>query len=321
MLRVVDFIEPYLMRCTTGKRLSPNTVRVYKMDLYQYKSYLEKTKSLSLSPDEITKHMLQEYISYMNEKFAVKTVKRKIASLRGFFSYLEDEGYIEINPFLRLHLRIKEPRTLPKVMNLDEMRNILKAVYSNTIELSYDTRNNGKGFIADFLHYRDIFVVELLFASGIRVQELCNIKLKDIDFVNFFVRILGKGDKERKVYFGNPAVIAAFSAYTQYKEYAGFKSEYLFLNKFGQKLSTQAVRNLISKYTRLAGIEKNVTPHVFRHTFATLLLEEGVDVKFIQEFLGHSSISTTQIYIHVSDQKGREILKNKHPRRRINFSL
>ena len=163
--------------------------------------------------------------------------------------------------------------------------------------------------------------MELLFASGIRVQELCNIKLKDIDFVNFFVRILGKGDKERKVYFGNPAVIAAFSAYTQYKEYAGFKSEYLFLNKFGQKLSTQAVRNLISKYTRLAGIEKNVTPHVFRHTFATLLLEEGVDVKFIQEFLGHSSISTTQIYIHVSDQKGREILKNKHPRRRINFSL
>lgn len=317
MNTVIDFIEPYLNRCQNEKRLSKDTVKAYRLDLYQYRDYLYEMKMKSLKPGQVTKRMIQEYIMYLNEKFAAKTVKRKIASLRGFFSYLEDEDLFDINPFLRLHLRIKEPHTLPRVMNLDDIDKILRAVYANRIELSYDTYDKGRGHLANFLHYRDVLVIEMLFASGVRVQELCNIKKDDMDFVNYTIKILGKGDKERKVYFGNSAVLAALAKYMQHKKIVGFNSDYLFVNKFGQKLSPQAVRNLVTKYTHIAGIDKNVTPHVFRHTFATLLLEEGVDVKFIQEFLGHSSISTTQIYLHISEQKGREILAEKHPRSKL----
>lgn len=317
MKLVIDFIEPYLKRCQNEKRLSYDTVKAYRLDLYQYKDYLHEIKKEKLRPKDVTKKMIQEYIVYLNEKFAVKTVKRKLASLRGFFSYLEDEDVIEINPFLRLHLRIKEPKTLPKSMNLDDIERILKAVYTNKIELSYDTFEKGRGNLADFLHYRDILVLELLFASGVRVKELCNIRKSDIDFSTYTMRIVGKGDKERKVYFGNYAVLLVVARYVQHKKLVGFESEYFLVNKFGNKLSTQAVRNLVSKYKRIAGIDKKVTPHVFRHTFATLLLEEGVDVKFIQEFLGHSSISTTQIYLHISEQKGREVLAERHPRSKI----
>lgn len=314
---VIDYIEPYLDRCRNERRLSRETVRAYRLDLYQYRDYLKEMKQETIRPGEVTKRMIQEYIVYLNDGFSAKTVKRKLASLRGYFSYLEDEDLFEINPFLRLHLRIKEPQTLPRVMNLEDISRILKAVYTNRIELSYDTYEKGRGHLSDFLHYRDVLVLEMLFASGVRVQELCNIRKEDMDFVNYTIRILGKGSKERKVYFGNPAVLSAFARYVKYREMAGYTSDYVFINKFGEKLSPQAVRNLVTKYTKIAGIDKNITPHVFRHTFATLLLEEGVDVKFIQEFLGHSSISTTQIYLRISEEKGREILANKHPRNKL----
>lgn len=317
MKHLINYIEPYLNLCENEKRLSKDTIKAYKLDLHQYRSYLYEIKKEKIRPSEVTKKMIQEYVVYLNEKFAVKTVKRKLASLRGFFSYLEDEDIIDINPFLRLHLRIKEPKRLPKTMSLEDVERILKAVYTNKIDLSYDTIEKGRGHLSEFLHYRDILVLELLFASGVRVKELCNIKKSDIDFSTYTMRILGKGDKERKVYFGNYAILLVMAKYIQHKKLVNYDNEYFLLNKFGEKLSTQAVRNLVAKYKKIAGIDKKVTPHVFRHTFATLLLEEGVDVKFIQEFLGHSSISTTQIYLHISEQKGREVLAERHPRSKI----
>jgi len=157
-------------------------------------------------------------------------------------------------------------------------------------------------------------VVELLFATGIRISELCSLKPTDIDFESNSILIYGKGAKERILQIGNPEVLSALLLYQE-----TFKTDieicgYFFVNRLQQKLSDQSVRFMINRYAKLANIEQHLTPHMFRHSFATLLLEQDVDIRYIQRILGHSSISTTEIYTHVSNVKQKDILFNKHPR-------
>ena len=161
---------------------------------------------------------------------------------------------------------------------------------------------------------RDIAVIELLFATGMRISELCSLKPSDLDLENNTVLIYGKGAKERILQLGNPDVLSALISYQD-----TFKNEinycgYFFVNKLKHKLSDQSVRFMIKHYAELTGIEQHITPHMFRHSFATLLLEQDVDIRYIQKMLGHSSISTTEIYTHVSNNKQKDILINKHPR-------
>ncbi len=164
---------------------------------------------------------------------------------------------------------------------------------------------------------RDIAVLELLFATGMRVSELCSISTETINMNNGTIRIYGKGAKERIIQIGNPDVRAAVKRY-----YVAFSEQiqgtgWLFVNRQGNHLSDHSVRNMINGYATRAGIEQHITPHMFRHSFATLLLEEDVDIRYIQQLLGHSSITTTQIYTHVTSKKQRDILTTKHPRNKI----
>lgn len=294
--------DRYLHHCLCTKRLSDLTVSAYEIDLHQFLEFLESRYPDHTCGSTISKTILQEYILFMNDHYKVPTVKRKVASLKGFFNWLADEEIVETSPFLQIHLHMKEPKRLPNVLTFREMNRILKAAY------------NDKTSISDFLYYRDIAILEVLFETGLRVHELCNLKYSDCDFRSHTFRIIGKGNKERKVYLTNPDSIIAFENYIRTVRKYHIKSEYIFLSKYSSPLSTQAVRILVDKYTKLAGIKRHITPHAFRHTFASLLLDNGVELKYIQEFLGHSSITTTQIYLHLRESTSKKILKNKHPR-------
>ena len=178
---------------------------------------------------------------------------------------------------------------------------------ANTKVHSYSYRTN----------LRDIAVLELLFATGMRVSELCSIAADSIDLSSGEIRIYGKGAKERIIQIGNPDVRTAVERYYEAFSNQIQETGWLFVNRLGNQLSDQSVRNMINSYVVQAGLEQHITPHMFRHSFATLLLEEDVDIRYIQQLLGHSSITTTQIYTHVTSKKQRDILTEKHPRNRI----
>lgn len=218
---------------------------------------------------------------------------------------------MEQNPFSKLRVKLHEPFLLPRTIPLTNIDLILQCAYktrdANTSKQSYSYKSN----------LRDIAVLELLFATGMRVSELCSISTETIDMNDGTIRIYGKGAKERIIQIGNPDVRAAVEQY-----YEAFSEQiqgtgWLFVNRLGNHLSDQSVRNMVNGYATRAGIEQHITPHMFRHSFATLLLEEDVDIRYIQQLLGHSSITTTQIYTHVTSKKQRDILATKHPRNKI----
>lgn len=298
-------IENYMQHCRFEKGLSEKTLKAYHIDLSQFSSWLNKPLV------NCNKENMQKYLSMLYAQYKVKSVKRKIASLKAFYNYLEEENIIEQSPFSKLRVKLHEPFLLPKTIPLTSIDLILqyayKEKYSNIRAESYSYKSS----------LRDIAVLELLFATGIRVSELCSISAESINLNDGVIRIYGKGARERIIQIGNPDVQAALQSYYEVFSVQIQKTGWLFVNRLGNQLSDQSVRNMINKYVSRAGIEQHITPHMFRHSFATLLLEEDVDIRYIQHLLGHSSITTTQIYTHVTSKKQRDILITKHPRNKI----
>lgn len=297
-------VSHYIDHCRFQKGLSPQTLKAYQIDLNQFIAFVP------VSDNGYTKENVQAYIAYLHSKYKVKSVKRKIATLKAFFSYLEFEELIDRNPFRKMQIRLHEPFLLPRTIPLSSIDAILQCAYHQ--------KSLPKNSLYQYRSaQRDIAVLELLFASGMRVSELCSLQPSSVDLANGTIKIYGKGAKERIIQIGNTAVLAALSAYYQAFSEEITKSGWFFTNRLGAQLSDQSVRLLIQKYTTIAGIEQHITPHMFRHSFATLLLEEDVDIRYIQQLLGHSSITTTQIYTHVTSRKQRDILTTKHPRNKI----
>lgn len=298
-----DYIDEYLEYCQYRKRLDTKTLKAYRIDLKQYGSF---SSDLSVC---LCKNNLDQYITSLHKQYKPKTVKRKIASLKAFFHYLVYRELLSENPFLRLDIHFREAKLLPKTIPFHSIQTFLSTLYSQK-ELAQTKYQ---------LHccIRDIAVIELLFATGMRISELCSLKPSDIDMKSHNILIYGKGAKERIIQIENPEVISAINLYQK-----TFKDNielcgYFFINRLQNKLSEQSVRFMINRYAELAGISQHITPHMFRHTFATLLLEQDVDIRYIQRMLGHSSISTTEIYTHVSNTKQKDILVHKHPRNSI----
>ena len=295
-----DYVAEYIEYCEYRKRLDRKTLKAYRIDLKQYMDYLQNISEF------YSKDNLDQYITHLHKQYKPKTVKRKIASLKAFFHYMEYKEILSENPFARLDIRFREAKLLPKTIPFHIIQTFLSTIYRQKEQAvsEYQLR----------CCIRDIAVIELLFATGIRISELCSLRPSDIDFVSNNLLIYGKGAKERILQIGNPEVLSALSLY-----HKTFKSDidacgYFFVNRLQKKLSDQSVRYMITHYAKLAGIEQHLTPHMFRHSFATLLLEQDVDIRYIQRMLGHSSISTTEIYTHVSNVKQKDILLNKHPR-------
>lgn len=300
-------IEDFLFHCKYEKNLDFKTIKAYQIDLDQFIFFVEKNFAEVTSISEIKKELIKEYIKHLS-CFKPKTCKRKVASLKAWVNFFEYENDEYINPFRKIKIKIKESQILPVVMSLNEIKKIFNSVYS-------DYNNTYKTIYQRKTQIRNIAIIELLFATGIRVSELCSLKCDDIDLKVGSIRVFGKGRKERIIHLCQKDVLFALRNYK--KEFN--PETFFFKNRLGNQLSSQSVRLLIKDFAKQSKIDKKITPHTFRHTFATLLLEEDVDIKYIQNILGHSSISTTQIYTHVNIKKQKQILTTKHPRKKLSF--
>ena len=307
MKNLQDIIKDYLTFCRSQKRLDSKTLKAYSIDLKQFAAFL--TPNYVNNVSLINREVLENFIAFLHNSYKPKTVKRKLASLKAFFHFLEYRDFIEINPFNKMQIRFREPLLLPKTIPLHTIELFLSIIYSSHANAKTDFQKRQTA--------RDIAVIELLFATGMRISELCSLKYKDIDLYDRVVRIYGKGAKERQLQICNDCVISALENYICIYQTTPKDDNYFFINTSGTRMSEQSVRNMIVKYCNLAGISQHITPHMFRHSFATLLLEEDVDIRYIQEMLGHSSINVTEIYTHVSMAKQKNILMTKHPRRNM----
>ncbi|MCY8232821.1 site-specific tyrosine recombinase XerD [Priestia endophytica] len=292
-------IEDFIHYLVVERGLAPNTIESYKRDLVKYAEYLKKVETVS-SFEEVTREHIIAFMRYMMENGkSSKTIARHVASIRSFHQFLLREHIVDKDPSVHIETPQVE-RTLPKVLSPDEVEALLTAPDEST--------PFGK---------REKAMLELLYATGIRVTELMNLNVEDVHMTMGFVRCIGKGDKERIVPMGK----MASEALQKYIEESrpkllkrNQKEEALFLNHHGRRLTRQGFWKILKKLALSAQIEKELTPHTLRHSFATHLLENGADLRAVQEMLGHADISTTQIYTHVTKKRLKDVYNEFHPR-------
>lgn len=297
-----DRVAVYLEYCSGRKRLDEKTLKAYRIDLRQFFDFC--------GCGDPGKGEIEAYITDLHRRYKQKTVKRKLASVKAFYSYLEEEEIISETPFRRIKARFREAVVLPRIIPRGEIERLLNCMYASGRTRSAKERR---------CWLRDIAVVEMFFATGARVYEISNIRKKCVDLETGLLRIDGKGDKERYVQIGSSDVLDILRRYYAENMEAIERCGSFFVNNRGDRFTEQSIRIMLRKYARRAGIRRKITPHMFRHSLATYLIEEGVDISCIQQIFGHSSIRTTQIYIHVAAGKQAEILKDMHPRRKMHI--
>lgn len=300
-MKTQEEVSNYLEYCKFRKELDEKTLKAYRIDLRQYFEFFDGK--------EPEKTGIEKYITDLHKKYKQKTIKRKIASVKAFYNYLEEEELIAESPFRKIKVKFKETIVLPRIIPREEIEKLLNCMYS----YSQGTEMEDKYLL------RDLAVVEVFFATGARVYEISNIKAECIDLTTGLIRFMGKGGKERYVQIGEPDVLELLKRYYKVSKDSIDRSGYFFTNQRGERFTEQSIRLMLRKYVKQAGIKRHITPHMFRHSFATYLIEEGVDVSCVQQILGHSSIKTTQIYIHIAAKKQAEILRSRHPRNQMNI--
>ena len=290
-------IDEFLNYLASQKNYSLNTSKNYEIDILEFKEYLNKTSAnyLKVDYDFIKGYLMELY----DRKLSRNSVARKLSSLRSFYKYLFNNNLINTNPFKYVSTPKKEKR-LPKYLGVEELEIIFEIPNINTP-----------------LGQRDRLILEILYATGIRVSELVNIKVSDIDFYKREIVILGKGNKERIDPFGDYCadIINMFLGDGRRKilEKHHTTCEYLIVNEHGRKITTRGVEKIIDNIVKKASLKKHVSPHMIRHSFATHLLNEGCDIRTVQELLGHESLESTQIYTHVSNERLRSVYLKCHP--------
>lgn len=306
MVKLQQEIQSYIQDCRYRKELNPKTLKAYQIDLGQFMQFLAEKKCVA------DKEGITAYLFHLHDTYKQKTTKRKIASLKAFFNYLEYEEKIESNPMNRVRVKFKEERVLPRSVPYEIIEQLLAVMHSRC------EQEKGKEKLCwHTIRVRNLAIVELLFMTGIRISELCDLRQEDINLTEGIIRVYGKGAKERVIPIGNQEVLALLREYDECIQREN--RQYFFLNRYGEWVSPQAIRLMIKKNVKTAKIQMHITPHMFRHSFATLLLEQDVDIRIIQNLLGHSSIVTTQIYTHVAAEKKRHVLEEKHPRNHMQF--
>ena len=284
-------ISTYLDYCKTHKRLSSHTIRAYKNDLMQfYNSDYDNVES---------------YIEQLTQSnIKTNTLRRKIACMKVFYNYLKYQNIIEENPFNQLRFQFRTEKVLPKTIPYD----ILKSIFSYLEQRVVISKTDYQKQHAE----RNLLIISLLLSTGIRISELCHIHLKDINLSNKTLHIIGKGKKERILFLGDQKTFNLLETYIN--KTRNESNDFLFTGKHSLKpLSEQSVRLVIKRIVEQNNFSRTITPHMFRHSFATMLLDSDVDIRYIQQILGHSSIAITQIYTHVSHSKQKEILSSFNP--------
>jgi integrase/recombinase XerD len=292
-----DHLQSFMHYLTVEKGLSKNTLESYKRDLKQFITYLKQ-----IHPGKIEETSRQNIVSYLMglrvQGKATSTISRNMASIRAFYQFLIKDQIITSDPSIHLETP-KIERRLPKVLSIAEVEELLQTPQSSTS-----------------FGQRDRAMLELLYATGIRVSELISLTIEDVHLQMGFVKCLGKGSKERIIPLGRVA-IQSLEQYIQVGRHRlnkSKRSKALFLNHHGNPISRQGFWKIIKKHAKDAGINKEITPHTVRHSFATHLLENGADLRSVQEMLGHSDISTTQIYTHVTKTRLKDVYSKAHPR-------
>ena len=305
MNRLETLIASYMKNCESIKKLDKKTLKAYRIDLKQFQTFM-----LAYTNFE-DKNAINDYISSLHEQYKPRTTKRKIAALKAFFHYLTYEEHITANPFDKINVKFREPQILPRTIPESTIATFISMMYKQKSLASTTYQYNAV--------LRDITIIELLFSTGVRISELCALRIQQVDLISYKIIIYGKGSKERLIQIGNDDVKKMVDEY-----YTAFQTDitatgWFFINRLHQRYSEQSVRAMIVKYLNLAMIDMHITPHMFRHSFATLLLEADVDIRYIQKMLGHRSIKTTEIYTSVSMAKQNNILATKHPRNFMNL--
>ena len=322
---LVMYVDKFLYYEEVILGKSFNTIRGYRRDLLQFMEYLEEYEEIH-NFEEIEMMTFRSFIAYLNspkrleevekndknvksienmensdkksklKPVSKRSINRKISALRTFFKYLQEIKVIETNKASYINVP-KFEKELPNVINRDDLNNLRHVI--NTEKIT---------------GIRDRLIIELLYSSGLRSIELINLSEFMIDIEEREIRVVGKGDKERITFFSENAKKWLIKYIEEKKkQYANYTREVLIVNSKGKKLTTRSLRRLISAHAHEAGIEKEITPHVFRHSFAMELLNNGVDIRYLQELLGHSSIAATQVYTHVSKAFLRDIYMSTHP--------
>jgi len=292
-----EHIRSYLHYITLEKNLSENTVLSYKLNLNRYLDYLESKRIKDA--DEIKEETITEFLRTLSELLlSANSISQNISAIKGFHKFLFGDGLVKNDPTQNL-TKPKIRKSLPEVLTQDEVDLILKQP---------DTSGR--------LGLRDRAILETMYATGMRVSEALTVKQSDINFSDGFVRVFGKGSKERLIPIGRSAIswIKKYQSDVRVNLAKENSKEVLFLNARGKPMSRMAIWDIVNKYTRMARIDKSVHPHTFRHSFATHLLEGGADLRAVQEMLGHSDISTTEIYTHIDREYLKEVHRTFHPR-------
>lgn len=291
-MNLEDIKNDYLRYLLIDKNYSKNTINSYNIDLEKFTLYFKNKKIENISSND-----LKEYIKYLNnQNLNEKSISRNISCLKSFYKYLIIEKIVKNNITDALYMP-KLQKSLPNILSPDEVDKLLN------IELT------------DAFSYRNKAMIELMYSSGLRVSELVDLKLQDIDLSQDIVRIFGKGSKERIIPIGDYAKEYLEIYINEYRN-SMFKNginEYVFLNNHGNKMTRQGFFKIIKKISNEVGIKKEISPHTLRHSFASHMLKYGADLRTIQELLGHSDISTTQVYTHITNEELKNNYKEYHP--------
>ena len=281
----MENVHKFLDYLKYEKGFSDYTVKSYETDLREFYDFAGE---FNVDIELVRKYLRKLY----EDKYSSRSISRKVSTLKSYFKYLESEGIIKDN-FMRLISNPKIEKTLPNYLNYEDLEKLL----------AFPDRSNKYGL-------RDALILEMLYSSGVRVSELANMKLNDIDFKERKILILGKGNKERYVYYGSKCA----ELLDKYLKLDHRDSPYLLIGKRCDRLNEREIRSIVTDTAKKAGIEVHVSPHTLRHTYATHMLNDGADLKSVGDLLGHESLSTTQIYTHVSNERLRQVYLSTHPR-------
>jgi len=291
-----NLIEQFIYFMEVERGVSDNTIQSYRRDIVKFSKYLDRIKK---EVSSVKRDTIVDYLMFLKDQgLSPSSIARNLAALKTFWKFLVSERFVRENAAAIVETP-KTWKTIPEVLNAAEVEKLL------------DTPPD-RGWMG----IRDRAILELMYATGLRVSEVTNLKMSDINDVAGFVKCYGKGGKERIVPYGS----AAKRSMSRYMERSRKKlvkktpDDHLFLSRLGKKISRQSLWKIIKKYASLAGIKKHITPHMLRHSFATHLLEGGAELRGVQEMLGHSDISTTQIYTHINKERLRKVHEKFHPR-------
>lgn len=285
------YIEKFIRYLEIEKNYSPHTILNYRLDLEDFSLFIKDT-----ALDSIDYLTLRKYLALLKQKnLSNRTINRRLSALRSFFKFLTREGYLKTNPILSV-ASPKQEKHLPLFLTEEEVVKLIDSVIPKDE--------------ADKMALRDRAILETFYSTGMRISELVGTNIEDVDFISGVVKVRGKGKKERIVPIGEPAI----SAIRKYLDKRGINNQAVFLNKNKTRITDRGVRDIVGKYIRIASIRRGISPHTLRHSFATHLLNRGADLRSVQELLGHASLSTTQIYTHLTTEKLKSVYDKAHPR-------